>query len=30
MNFLIFKDDWESFVVDPSQLDEIKEYYDLV
>lgn len=22
-------DDWESFVIDPSQLDEIKEYYDL-
>ena len=25
----VAKDDWESFVVDPSQLDEIKEYYDL-
>ena len=23
------KDDWESFVVDPSQLDEVREYYDL-
>ena len=26
----VAKDDWESFVVDPSQLDEIKEYYDLI
>ena len=25
----IAKDDWESFMVDPSQLDEIKEYYNL-
>ena len=25
----VAKDDWESFVVDPSQLDEVKEYYDL-
>ena len=25
----VTKDDWESFVVDPSQLDEVKEYYDL-
>jgi hypothetical protein len=25
----VAKDDWESFIVDPSQLDEIKEYYDL-
>ena len=25
----VAKDDWESFMVDPSQLDEIKEYYDL-
>ena len=25
----VAKDDWESFVVDPKQLDEIKEYYDL-
>ena len=25
----IEKDDWESFMVDPSQLDEIKEYYNL-
>lgn len=25
----VAKDDWESFVVDPSQLNEIKEYYDL-
>lgn len=25
----VAKDDWESFAVDPSQLDEIKEYYDL-
>ena len=25
----IAKDDWESFVVDPSQLIEISEYYDL-
>ena len=23
------KDDWESFVVDTKQLDEVKEYYDL-
>jgi hypothetical protein len=22
------KDDWESFVVDPSQLNEIWDYYD--
>lgn len=22
-------DDWESFVVDPSQLDEVREYYNL-
>jgi hypothetical protein len=26
----VVKDDWESFVVDPSQLDEVKKYYDLV
>lgn len=26
----VAKDDWESFIVDPKQLDEIKEYYDLV
>lgn len=26
----VAKDDWESFVVDPSQLDEIREYYDLL
>ena len=25
----VAKDDWESFVVDPSQLDEVREYYDL-
>ena len=25
----VAKDDWESFIIDPSQLDEIKEYYDL-
>lgn len=25
----VAKDDWESFVVDPKQLDEVKEYYDL-
>lgn len=25
----VAKDDWESFVVDPSQLNEVKEYYDL-
>lgn len=25
----VAKDDWESFVVDPRQLDEVKEYYDL-
>ena len=25
----VAKDDWESFIVDPSQLDEVKEYYDL-
>ena len=25
----VAKDDWESFVVHPSELDEIKEYYDL-
>lgn len=25
----VAKDDWESFVVDPSQLDEVKEYYNL-
>jgi hypothetical protein len=25
----IAKDDWESFIVDPKQLDEIKDYYDL-
>jgi len=25
----ISKDDWESFMLDPSQLDEIKEYYNL-
>lgn len=25
----VAKDDWESFVVDPKQLNEIKEYYDL-
>jgi len=24
----VSKDDWESFVVDPSQLDEVWEYYD--
>jgi hypothetical protein len=24
----VAKDDWESFVVDPSQLDEVWEYYD--
>jgi hypothetical protein len=23
------KDDWESFVIDPSQLDEVREYYKL-
>lgn len=23
------KDDWESFVIDTQQLDEVKEYYDL-
>jgi hypothetical protein len=25
----VAKDDWESFIVDPSQLDEVREYYDL-
>lgn len=25
----VAKDDWESFVVDPSQLDEVSNYYDL-
>ena len=25
----VAKDDWESFMVDPSQLDEVKEYYNL-
>ena len=25
----VAKDDWESFIVDPSQLDEVKEYYEL-
>ena len=25
----VAKDDWESFVIDPSQLIEISEYYDL-
>ena len=25
----VAKDDWESFVVDPKQLDEVREYYDL-
>ena len=25
----ISKDDWESFVIDPSQLDEVKQFYDL-
>jgi hypothetical protein len=25
----VAKDDWESFMVDPSQLDEIKTYYNL-
>jgi hypothetical protein len=24
----VAKDDWESFIVDPSQLDEVWEYYD--
>ena len=24
----VTKDDWESFIVDPSQLDEVWEYYD--
>jgi hypothetical protein len=26
----ITKDDWESFVSDPSQLDEVRKYYDLI
>lgn len=25
----VAKDDWESFIVDPSQLDAVREYYDL-
>lgn len=25
----VAKDDWESFVVNPAQLDKVKEYYDL-
>ena len=25
----VAKDDWESFIVNPSQLDEVREYYDL-
>jgi hypothetical protein len=25
----VAKDDWESFIVDPKQLDEIWEYYDI-
>lgn len=25
----VAKDDWESFIVNPSQLDEMREYYDL-
>tara|TARA_R110000868_G_scaffold317483_1_gene578313 strand:+ start:238 stop:822 length:585 start_codon:yes stop_codon:yes gene_type:complete len=25
----VVKDDWESFIVDPSQLDKVKEYYNL-
>jgi hypothetical protein len=25
----VAKDDWESFIVDPSQLDEVREYYEL-
>jgi hypothetical protein len=25
----VAKDDWESFIIDPSQLDEVWEYYDL-
>jgi hypothetical protein len=24
----IAKDDWESFIVDPSQLEEVWKYYD--
>jgi hypothetical protein len=24
----VAKDDWESFVIDPSQLEEVWEYYD--
>ena len=26
----VAKDDWESFIVNPSQLDEVREYYDLL
>lgn len=25
----VAKDDWESFIVDPSQLDEARQYYDI-
>jgi len=25
----ISKDDWESFVVDPKQLDDVRKYYNI-